>query len=66
MWLHLALAWYTEGMAVVDHFKSLHILYDIANQAGASISEGKFYQTALMTFPANGILGTVVMTLLTC
>ncbi|THH19650.1 hypothetical protein EW146_g1554 [Bondarzewia mesenterica] len=66
MRMRLASTWYVDGTVVTEHFKTLRMLRDTANRAGAAISEGEFCQMALMTFPVDGVLGTVVMTLLTC
>ncbi|THH07509.1 hypothetical protein EW146_g9294 [Bondarzewia mesenterica] len=66
MRMRLASTWYVDGTVVTEHFKTLRMLRDTANRAGAAIPEGEFCQMALMTFPVDGILGTVVMTLLTC
>ncbi|THH06903.1 hypothetical protein EW146_g9474 [Bondarzewia mesenterica] len=66
MRMRLASTWYVNGTIIAEHFKSLCMLRDTANRAGAAISEGEFCQMALMTFPVDGILGTVIMTLLTC
>ncbi|THH11469.1 hypothetical protein EW146_g8023 [Bondarzewia mesenterica] len=66
MRMRLASTWYIDGTVVTEHFKTLQMLCDTANRASAAISEGEFCQMALMMFPVDGILGTVVMTLLTC
>ena len=66
MHLRLASSWYEEGMAVVEHFHSLCMLWDTMNHAGAAITKGEFCQIVLMTFLINGVLSTMVMMLLTC
>ncbi|THH05098.1 hypothetical protein EW146_g9995 [Bondarzewia mesenterica] len=66
MCLRLTTTWYEDGTSITEHFKTMHELLNAANRAGAGISESEFCQMVLMTFPVDGILGTVVMTLLTC
>ncbi|THH16291.1 hypothetical protein EW146_g4334 [Bondarzewia mesenterica] len=66
MRLRLTTTWYEDGTSVTEHFKTMRELLNTANRAGAGISESEFCQMVLMTFPVDGILGTVVMTLLTC
>ena len=51
---------------MTEHFKALQALRNAVNRAGAGIIEAEFYQMALMTFQVDGVLGMVVMTLLTC
>ncbi|THH14155.1 hypothetical protein EW146_g6142 [Bondarzewia mesenterica] len=66
MWLCLTMTWYEDGSSITEHFKMMRELLSAANWAGAGISESEFCQMVLMTFPVDGVLGMVAMTLLTC
>lgn len=66
MCLHLAFLWYEDEMAVANYFKRLHLLQETINYMGTAITKSKFCQIVLMKIQVNGILGMVVITLLTC
>ena len=52
-------------MAVANYFKRLHLLQETINYMGTAITKSKFCQIVLMKIQVNGILGMVVITLLT-